>query len=184
MLEAFLAHHCAPAFAGIKPANIAACQRKQFPNLHQELERLNGALNQKDIYIEILFECEVRALVIVYRKSVLEKHLRAYNNNGFLQQYGYPETASLAEYLDILRGRLCCDSFPHEIGVFLGYPLHDIYCFIHHRDQGCLLIGEWRVYQNPEEAKEKFRRFACCRKELVKHITERGKTLAQVFCAA
>ena len=28
-----------------------------------------------------------------------------------------------------------------------GYPLHDIYGFINHKHQGCLLTGEWKVYE-------------------------------------
>lgn len=184
MLEALLAYHCAPALAGIKPANIAAFQKAQFPDLHSEIEKLNHQLNRKDIYIEILCECERRTLVIVYRKSVLEKHLQIYNNRAFLSCYGYPKTGSITEDLNVLRNRLDCDSFPHEIGVFLGYPLHDIYCFIHHRDEGCLLIGEWKVYHNAEEAQKLFSRFKSCRNALVRHVTEQGKTLAQIFCAA
>ena len=184
MLEALLAYHCAPALAGIKPANIVTCQKSRIPNINSELEKLNNELNHKDIYIEILCECERRALVIVYRKSILEKHLQSHFNRAFLSQCGYPEIGSLADYLNVLRTRLDCDSFPHEIGVFLGYPLHDIYCFINHRDDGCLLIGEWKVYHNVEEAEKIFNRFKACRKALVRQITERGKTLAQVFCAA
>ena len=184
MLEALLAYHCAPALAGIKPANIVTCQKSRIPNINSELEKLNNELNHKDIYIEILCECERRALVIVYRKSILEKHLQSHLNRAFLSQCGYPEIGSLADYLNVLRTRLDCDSFPHEIGVFLGYPLHDIYCFINHRDDGCLLIGEWKVYHNVEEAEKIFTRFKACRKALVRQITERGKTLAQVFCAA
>ena len=167
MLEALLAYHCAPALAGIKPANIAACQKSKFPDLHAEIDKLNNELNRKDIYIEI--NCE--------------KHLQSHLNRAFLLQYGYPEDGSLADYLDVLRTRLDCDSFPHEIGVFLGYPFHDIYCFINHRDEGCLMIGEWKVYHNVEEAEKLFCRFNSCRKALVRHITESGKTLAQVFCA-
>ncbi len=184
MLETLFANHCAPALAGIKPANIAACQKSRFPDLHSDIEKLNNQLNRKDIYIEILCECERRALVIVYRKSVLEKHLHTYNNNAFLSCYGYPETGETADYLNVLKSRLDCDNFPHEIGVFLGYPLHDIYCFINHRDEGCLLNGEWKVYQNAEEAEKLFRRFKSCRKALVRHMTEQGKTLAQIFCAS
>lgn len=184
MLEELIAYHCAPALAGIKPANITACDKLRFANLHNELDRLNGELNKNDIYLDILCECEERALVIVYRKKVLEKHLRLYNNCAFLSQYGYPKNGNLKDYLSILKMRLGCDSFPHEIGVFLGYPLHDIYCFINHRSEGCLLVGEWKAYHNKEEAEKMFSRFKACRKALVRRITQNGKTLAQIFCTA
>ena len=184
MLEALLAYHCAPAFAGIKPANIVSCQRAQFPDLHRQIAVLGEELNKSGIYIEILCECDKRALVIVYRKSVLEKHLCLRCNRAFLSQYGYPRDGSLADFIAVLKSRLTCDSFPHEIGVFLGYPLHDIYCFINHRSEGCLLVGEWRVYRNSEEAERLFGRFKACRMALWRHVAKDGKTLAQIFKAA
>ncbi len=184
MLEALLAHYCAPAFAGIKPSNIATIQKSQIPNLHCEIDRLNKELNCRDIYIEILCECERRALVMVYRSAVLQKHLSRSGETTFLGRYGYEECISPSDYIGKLKSRLGCDGFPHEIGVFLGYPLRDIYCFIHHRSRGCLMVGEWRVYHNADEAARLFSRFKSCRAALVRMVTEKGKTLAQIFCAA
>lgn len=183
MLEALLAYHCAPAFAGIKPSNIAACRKSKFPDLYKDIDRLNDELNRNDIYIEILCECEKRALLLVYRKKILEKHLKQQNNRAFLSMYGYPENGGISDYIDFLRTRLANDGFPHEIGVFLGYPLRDIYAFIKHRDEGCLLIGEWKVYHNATEAEKLFRRFKACRNALVKRVAA-GRTLAEIFCAA
>lgn len=183
MLEALIARHCAPALAGIKPANIASCQKSRIPDIHGEIERLNSQLNGSDIYLEIICECEKRALVMVYRKNVLEKHLQKRNNRVFLSKYGYPETDGISDYIEYLKTRLMHDAFPHEIGVFLGYPLRDIYCFINHRGEGCLLIGEWKVYHDAENAQKLFVRYNACRKALVKRVAD-GRTLAQIFCAA
>lgn len=184
MLEAMIAYHCAPALAGIKPANMVTCQKSHIPEIHAEIKKLNQELNVTDIYLEVIGECESRVLVMVYRKKILQRHLQVHNHRAFLSMYGYPQNGSMAEDLNHLKARLVQDTFPHEIGVFLGYPLRDIYAFIHHRDKGCLLIGEWRVYHNAEEAEKLFCRFKSCRKALVEHITQRGKTLAQIFCAA
>lgn len=184
MLENLLAYHCGPALAGIKPANIAACHKSRIPNVHKEIKRLNTELNRKDIYIEILCECDVRVLVMVYRKEVLQKHLQNPEMTEFLADFGYPNEGTVEEYIDCLRSRLSdCGGFPPEIGVFLGYPLHDIYGFINHRDDGCLLIGEWKVYENVEAAEKLFVRYKACRNAILKRVTS-GFTLAQIFCAA
>ena len=34
--------------------------------------------------------------------------------------------------------------FPHEISVFLGYPLKDVKCFISRRGSGYHMCGEWK----------------------------------------
>ncbi len=182
MLELLIANHCAPALAGIKPSNIAMCQKCDIPNIREQIQALNKRLNARDIYIDILCECSKRAMIIVYRKSVLEKHLNESKNKAFLCRYGYGNLKNSAEYLDFLRSRLDCDLFPHEIGVFLGYPLRDIYCFINHRDEGCLLTGDWKVYHNAEEAKKLFKRFKNCKKAVSDKVLS-GKSLAQIFCA-
>ncbi|MBU5451273.1 DUF3793 family protein [Acetivibrio sp. MSJd-27] len=182
MIEHIIAYHCGPALAGIKPANIVSCHKEKIPDLHREIERLNSQLNGKDIYLEILCECGKRALVMVYKSKILSAHLRDNEMKKLLKSFGYPENSSLKIQLEQLKKRLKRENFPHEIGVFLGYPIHDIRGFIDHKDEGCLLTGEWKVYQNPEKAKALFRRYHMCRRAIVKRLAE-GKTLAQVFCA-
>lgn len=183
MIENIIAYHCGPALAGIKPSNIASCNKGSMPDIDKDVKRLNSELNSSDIYIEILCECEKRALIAVYRKNVLKKHLHKREMRKFLCGFGYPEHGSVADYIEVLRKRLREEKFPHEIGVFLGYPLHDIHGFIYHPDEGCLLTGEWKVYKDEEEAKKLFLRYRACRKAIVKRI-KNGSTLAQIFCAS
>ena len=184
MLENIIAYHCGPALAGIKPANIASCYKAKIPNIYSEINRLNNQLNCKDIYIEILCNCEKRVLIMVYRKKVLEKHLQNPEIINFLNDFGYSSAFGTQKYINHLKSRISkCSVFPHEIGVFLGYPLHDVYGFINHRDDGCILIGEWKVYEDAEGAKKLFSRYKACRSALVKRI-EKGFSLAQIFCAA
>ena len=146
MLEHMIAHHCGPALAGIKPANIVALYKSQIPDVYEKIEKLNSELNCKDIYIEIICECEKRVLTMVYRKKILENQLSDAKMKKFLASFGYPKAGKTSEYIEFLKMRMKDSGFPHEIGVFLGYPLHDIYGFINHPDEGCLLTGEWKVY--------------------------------------
>lgn len=187
LLEKLIAAHCSPALAGIKPANLAACRKSDFAaegsDIHKEISQLEDKLKSKNIRIDIVCECDRRVLVMVYRKDVLDNHLKNNLNKAFLAQYGYAGAAQTDEYIEILKTRIRDDDFPHEIGVFLGYPLHDIYCFINHRDQGCLMTGEWKVYHNIDEAKRLFDRFKKCKTAVTQKLSE-GKTLAQIFCAA
>ena len=69
-------------------------------------------------------------LVYVYRPARVARLLAAPHMLDFLAGEGYtPGTAD--ELLDQLAERLCCEGdFPHEIGVFLGYPLADVIGFI------------------------------------------------------
>lgn len=183
MIENIIAYHCGPALAGIKTANIVACYKDKITCVHSEVERLNRELNCKDIYFEIICECDKRILLMVYRSKVLKQYLHRADIRNLLCSFGYKAEAELQEDIERLKSRLGKVDFPHEIGAFLGYPLHDICGFINHRDEGCILTGEWKVYKNADEAKKTFTRYRRCRRAIVKRLSQ-GNTLAQVFCAA
>lgn len=181
--EAIIAYHCAPALSGIKPSNIVSLQKTKIADINGKIAKFNQDLNRKNIYIQAICECKNRVLAMVYRRSVLENHLNAKENREFLSKYGYDKNGSFNSFLEKLKTRLTYNAFPHEIGVFLGYPLCDIHAFINHRDKGCLLCGEWKVYHNPELAKRTFYIYGECRRNVCKKI-QSGKTLAQIFHAA
>ena len=52
--------------------------------------------------------------------------------------------------------------FPHEIGLFLGYPPEDVKGFIDNRAEGYKCIGCWKVYGDEENAKRKFECYKKC----------------------
>ena len=181
MLEKMIAYFCAPALAGIKPANLITCYKAKMPHIHQDIEALNGQLNRKDIYLTILCECDKRVLIMVYRKKELRLYLNKQEVKLFLESFHYPK-GSLLKQIETLKRRFQTEKIPHEVGVFLGYPICDIYGFILHRDEGCLMTGEWKVYDNVSAAQKLFARYASCRGALVKRV-EQGKTLAEIFGA-
>ena len=98
-----------------------------------------------------------------------------------MSKYNYPENAGIESCFTVLKKRLKEKNFPHEIGVFLGYPICDIEGFINNKE-GCLLNGEWKVYDNVEETQKLFSRFEKCRKGLMRRIYM-GDSLSRVFCA-
>lgn len=183
MLEQLLARHCGPALAGIKPGNIVSVSKTRYNDIENQISELNGQLNGKDIYVRILCSCERRALVLVYRRKVLTEYLSRPEISKLLEDFGYKRSASLEQKLKMLKSRLSEREFPHEIGAFLGYPAHDIYGFINHKDDGCLLTGEWKVYAEPEAAARMFRRYKLCRLALLKRV-QSGLSLSRIFHAA
>ena len=80
--------------------------------------------------MEILCECERYALVFVYREELLAAAIGP-EAEDFLAGCGYRHGLTLAEKIARLRSRLGkCGEFPHEIGIFLGYPVEDVRGFI------------------------------------------------------
>lgn len=119
MLEKIIAYHCAPALAGIKPANIVACYKDKIPNIQAEIHRFNQEMNQKDIYFEILCECDRRALVMVYRKEKLKQYLQRNEISVFLKSVGYPQEFTLIVNI-VLHGKSCCHISIHNSPVIMA----------------------------------------------------------------
>ena len=163
MIERFLIEHCSATLAYIKAANLCNMTFSSKEELEDQISYWSACLEPKGIHIFVLREHETRALVYVYREGLLQKELENPENAVFLKSYGY-ENTDIAYALNRLKTRVaeCKEGFPHEIGVFLDYPLGDVIGFIENHGQNCLCCGVWKVYTNPEAAAGAFRKFSKC----------------------
>lgn len=180
MTEKTVGYFCGPTLAGIKPSNIVSCYKEQMPDIKEKIVSWNEKLNEKGIYFEPLCECERRILLMVYRKDNMKKILEKTEIAEFLKVYGYIDPKNLETCLCRLKQRISSCEFPHEIGVFLGYPISDIKGFINHRDEGCIFTGEWKVYGDAENAQRIFSQYASCRKEIIRRL-QSGVKLAEMW---
>ena len=82
--------------------------------------------------------------------------------------------------LERLRLRLAqSEEFPHEIGVFLGYPLPDVIAYIRNGGRNCLCCGCWKVYFDEHGARRTFARFRKCR-EVYARLFAQGCPLSRL----
>ena len=71
---------------------------------------------------------------------------------NILSDYGYT-SRNVEEVIKKLKLRLYENPcFPHEIGLFLGYPAQDVKEFIINKGQNCKFCGVWKVYSNEQES--------------------------------
>ena len=188
-VEAALARHAAPCLAGIKPANLVT-----FPSTDiQWCDTYNAMLNNRGIYFTPLCVCEDRTQVLIYRKDLLSAFCSQPKVAKALRSFGYQPANGLEaiimrlkERMSILigtRNRHCQDSFPHEIGLFLGYPTNDVMQYIKTGGQNCLFCGYWKVYSNPEQALQVFHQYTECKERFALQIKS-GMTIYEIVCAA
>lgn len=158
--EAALAKQCAPTLAGIKPASLfcwTGIQQADFPYWRDVLAPYG-------MEVRVLKACPAdgSCLVYLFREAWLREILSNPPVRAFLRRLGYPDAdcgALLAHLSRRLRFR---EEFPHEIGVFLGYPLEDVTGFMKHHGQNYTYCGCWKVYGNPAEAKRRFAAYHRC----------------------
>ena len=163
MLEKALIMHCSPTLAGLKSANIVNYSFTTIRDLHDQLAQCRKTLQPKGVSLRLLKCTDGRALVYVYREQMVQKELKRLDVLNFLSTYGY-ETDQIDYCIERLISRISSQlDFPHEIGLFLGYPLEDVKGFIEHKGQNCRCVGCWKVYCNECEAKKTFAKFDKCR---------------------
>ncbi len=163
MSDEVLIRCCAPTMACLKTGNMFNCAFDSRKQMTEEMRRLNRRLRQKGLRILPLRWREGRALLYLYRPKRLESDLRDPRTRELLSECGYANgdaNACLARLIFRLRTE---EGFPHEVGLFLGYPPADVDGFMHRKDE-CKLCGLWKVYDDTEGA---MRQFARCR-----HCTE------------
>ena len=163
MSEDLVIRHCAPTLAGIKTGNLFSCACPCKAALTKELCRLNRKLVPKGIRILPLKVRKGRALIYVYRPNALECDLADHRSRGLLLRYGYTPGDSNRCVIHLIRRLRSDGEFPHEIGIFLGYPLEDVDGFITHQGENCKLCGCWKVYGNVEQARRTFASYEKCR---------------------
>lgn len=180
-LEEALALHCAPALTGVAPANLVSLPLAQYPGLSALLEAYSVRLREAGIALTPLCQCQRRVLLLVYRPAFLACRIQERHTARYLSRLGYPVEEGLDRCLETLRQRLERNGdFPHEIGLFLGYPLADVVGFCALGGACAKLSGHWKVYGDVDYAKRCFRRFDASRKRLCQGLRE-GRTLLQLL---
>ena len=180
-VEKCIIEHCSPTLAGIKPAGLFSCCMAENDVLDQ-VKQLNMKLNKKDIVVSVMAKKDGRSLIYVYRPSRLRAELAKTETSEFLKTYGYGGL-TVEKSVALLKRRIAkTDGFPHEIGVFLGYPLGDVRGFIDNKGLNCKCVGCWKVYCNECEAVRTFEKFKKCT-AVYKKMYGMGKTVLQLTVA-
>ena len=104
-------------------------------------------------------ECSNALIILIYSEEKLSNYIFKEENKRFLRQLGYSEENDMREYLEILKRRYKEFNCPHELGIFLGFPLNDVKDFMNCKDKKCLSCGYWLVYNNLQEAQEIFSKY-------------------------
>lgn len=176
MSDAFLVEHCAPTFAGLKTGNLFRISYADIEAFREELRELNGILKKKGLRAVPVRMTAEFALVYLYRPDFLKRDLGCEEAARLLTSLGYePQSVnrSVAFLARMMREK---EVFPHEVGLFLGYPPEDVLGFMKSSREGVKCVGCWKVYGDETKARAAFWRFQRCR-EVFEENVQRGRKL-------
>lgn len=148
-----LALQCAPLFLKVKPAEL-------FAGTGNHWEYIREFLAGTEISVMLLGETSKGQVYLLYRKDDLQQLLKEQERILFLDRIGY-SAKDWKQQLHMLKIKFQCycekrGEFPHEIGLFLGYPVEDVKGFIRNEGKDCLYSGYWKVYSDVERKKKLF----------------------------
>lgn len=182
-LASFLALEAAEVLASVKPANLVQLRNRRQPcgrNLHQ-LWRLHGDILLANSLLRTLAlrQNDNGNLMFFYIPQVLRSHLQKPETAAFLKKLGYPTPDNLQATLIELQDRFNTKSdMPHEIGIFLGYPLKDVAGFMGCSNKPCTACQQWRIYGDPAPSLALSDCYSACRRSMANRIIEAGDPVA------
>ncbi|UWP58922.1 DUF3793 family protein [Ruminococcus gauvreauii] len=176
-IEIQIARQCAPVLAGVKPSNILILKDGNIAEIARMLEGT-------PVGCRLLSDGAGNSVWLLYRRESLEKILSDKPKMEFLRCFGY-RYRDVEEALWLLGRRFQSYKqksmeFPHEMGIFLGYPLGDVKGFIRHRGRDFLYCGYWKVYENEAEARKLFSVYTSVKQQMLKELYQ-GKHVWQMI---
>ena len=155
-LASFLVLELAEVLQGEKPANLVCLANKRRScgrNLYLLWQEHGQALlEESGLRVRVLADRGSSILLLLYCPVALGSLLGQKSVNVILGKAGYREPADQAKVLDELESRMAGEGFPHEIGVFLGYPLKDVVGFMGWAQLAFTCQGPWKIFGNPAQS--------------------------------
>lgn len=185
-LTAHLMLECSEVLAGVKPANLVSLVNRTRPcgrNLFDLWQHHGQQMAERIPQLEILvLQTRDRALLLLcFDRHHLTQHLSHAGIRTLLVKAGYMAESSTDQLLHTLAERVVTSSgFPHEIGLFIGYPAKDVAAFMGLVNLPFTCQGPWKIFGNPARSLDLANQFRSCRQMMNSLLSSGNQALLQV----
>ena len=162
MPEEFVISKCSPTMAGLKTGNLFSCPAEDGDSLRDSIRRLNATLVPRGARILPVKRMRGRVLCYMYRPEKLKEDLSGELARSSLAARAYPVGNADRCVAELCRRLQSDAAFPHEVGLFLGYPAGDVDGFIRLGARRAKCVGTWKVYGDIAAAQRKFALYRKC----------------------
>ena len=176
-IDTQMALQCAPFIAGIKMSNLFIIENDTLYDTAMELEKLK-------LSYFVLLQTAGKTTFLLYDEVKLGNYMMNGRVKRLLKKMGYG-CCDLIDDLRHLRIRYRQyasenKSFPHELGLFLGYPVEDVMGFINNSGENCLYTGYWKVYADLPSKLKLFRKYRRAEESLIMLVSQ-GFSIADIM---
>lgn len=179
MSEEAVIRRCSPTLAGLKTGSLFNFPYANREAMQRAICRWNKRLRSKGVRVLPLRYKNGSALIYIYRPALLSVDMKNKAARRMLSERGYDPAACDRCVVRLIERLKKEDEFPHEIGLFLGYPPEDVCGFIENGARECKCIGCWKVYGDRERAEATFRRYKKCA-EVYRDQWSKGKSIERL----
>ncbi len=160
-----------------KAHGVDVSQEHKMYNARNVVSYYASLLKEYGFCMRVCAEYDDKICIFAYRPNLLKSVLSRFCVLEVLCQHGYTISDTdicideLIERLALYhndRGAISVPinlvhkdlnqqrGFPHEIGLFLGYPVEDVVSFISSQGTESVSVGQWKVYHNNDRAQRQF----------------------------
>ena len=180
MSDEMIVRYCSPTLAGIKTGSLFSAAFASRRECVEALRRWNALLRGKGLRAVPFANKNGRTTVYVYRISQLGMDFKKAGIRSILTERGYDCDRPERCIARLARRLKSGAEFPHEIGLFLGYPPEDVSGFINKAE--CKLTGAWKVYGDKSSAEKTFAQYKKCTR-IYSELFYKGKSVERLTVA-
>lgn len=166
---------CAPLILGLRISlflTVTDCQ----------LKRMEDILKDRKISIYKISKNHGKMAVLLFYEKKMKEYFAEDSVCSLLDGLGY-SAGNLSDNMNIFAKKYRefmqnKKPFPHEMGIFLGYPPEDVKGYLENKGNNFLCAGYWKVYENAQEKCRLFSQFDWARNVLVSLILQ-GNSLGE-----
>lgn len=169
----------APSICGIKPGNMFTTSSERYSE--EIVSFYKNQFLKYGIFLKTFKTSKNLVMFFTYDFVWIRKILGDSFVKAYLAGKNYPVEEGIFSVMEELFKRLQKqENFPHEVGIFLGYPLEDVISFEQMEGKNCKYCGYWKSYQNPEEAKLCRCKYNNC-SQMCKKWFDEGLSVSQII---
>jgi len=150
-IDLLFLYHASPVLRLAKPAALITVKLNCLNLWLSRKEALCRATGLKMVEIS---RRDRSSLFLIYEHCAVKKAITSPNAVQILKNYGCSCGESPEGFIEHLKIRFHEEDFPHEIGIFLGYPPEDVTGFIENNGQKSTCCRYWKAYGDAEKARE------------------------------
>jgi hypothetical protein len=171
-----------PTLLKIKPSSLIHVNKRSTGYQISFMKIFQQELEPFQSHCSVLYEDDLMYILMIYNNELLQETVTSKENGYFLTTCGYDFTGDTVErVIDRLKLRYedyktNNGNYPHEIGLFLGYPIWDVKDFIRFHGRNYLYCGFWKVYHELDIALKIFDSYNAVRESVISSLKS-GKKL-------